>query len=346
MPRVRCASTPAGCATQWHTHDPHRPGAAADRITAPSPSSEITPEDAAAFGVGDQQLARLTGAGGEYRARVRLTKGQRRGEAFVPMHWTDRFTGAARTGGLLAAHLDPISGQPEAKHGAVSLAPLAVGWEATLLIAPGEAGDFAGRDDGAYWARIPLAHCQRWQLAGGETDDSPRDWLAWARQWLPTAPSLWSDDPAGGRLRAAGLENGRLRWWLMVAPPAELPGLSWLDARFAEATLEGDVRRRLLAGCDAGEADAGPLVCSCHQVGQTTIVEAIRAGDASVEALGARLACGTQCGSCIPELKSLVEEHAPDTVDAGADAQALDSTTQEESGHARSEQAKIPVRVA
>jgi len=49
-------------------------------------------------------------------------------------------------------------------------------------------------------------------------------------------------------------------------------------------------------------------VCSCHQVGQERIVAAIRTGDNSVEALGARLACGTQCGSCIPELKALIEE--------------------------------------
>jgi assimilatory nitrate reductase catalytic subunit len=45
-------------------------------------------------------------------------------------------------------------------------------------------------------------------------------------------------------------------------------------------------------------------------VGQGTGVAAIHAGDTSVEALGARLACGTQCGSCIPELKSLIEDSA------------------------------------
>jgi assimilatory nitrate reductase catalytic subunit len=128
------------------------------------------------------------------------------------------------------------------------------------------------------------------------------------------APTLWCTDPTDGRLRAAGVADGRLRWWLMVGPPAELPGLSWLDERLAEADrgecLTDDARRRLLAGCDSGEADAGPLVCSCHQVGQKSIVAAIQSGDASVEALGARLACGTQCGSCIPELKSLLEESA------------------------------------
>ena len=97
----------------------------------------------------------------------------------------------------------------------------------------------------------------------------------------------------------------------MVGPPNELPGLAWLEARFNEAALSDTHRRRLLAGCDDGAADTGPVVCSCHQVGQTTIVNAIRAGDISVEALGARLACGTQCGSCIPELKSLIEEERP-----------------------------------
>ncbi|MDN3523265.1 nitrate reductase [Halomonas ramblicola] len=275
------------------------------------PFIEITPEDADAHGVVDQQLARLSGAGGDYLGRVRVARGQRRGEVFVPMHWTDRFSGAARMGSLLEAHLDPVSGQPESKHGAVALAPLPIAWEATLLVAPDLAEGDGWRDGAAYWARIPLAHCQRWQLAG-EPRSAGRDWLAWVQRALPVTPALWCEDPAGGRLRAAGIDNGRLRWWLMVGPPTELPGLVWLDERFAEAqrgeALAADRRRRLLAGCDDGAADTGPVVCSCHQVGQKAIVAAIRDGDSSVEALGARLACGTQCGSCVPELKSLIEE--------------------------------------
>lgn len=98
----------------------------------------------------------------------------------------------------------------------------------------------------------------------------------------------------------------------MSGAPVELPNLAWLVARFAEAAagqaLASTQRRRLLAGCDDGAANQGPVVCSCHRVGQRAILGAIRDGDDSVEALGARLACGTQCGSCIPELKSLIEE--------------------------------------
>ncbi|MDI5933677.1 nitrate reductase [Halomonas kalidii] len=297
---------------QWHTMT--RTGRAPRLMNhRAEPFIELTPEDAQALGIEDQQLARLTGAGGDYLGRVRVSKAQRRGEVFVPMHWTGQFSGRASMGGLLEAHRDPVSGQPESKHGAVSLEPLAAGWEATLLVADGLEGAADWCDATRYWARIPLGGCQRWQLAGGRQGERP-DWLAWLAQYLPVAPALWCEDPASGRLRAAGLEAGRLRWWLMVGPPAELPGLAWLDERFQEAArgdaLDAARRRRLLAGCDDGAADSGPVVCSCHQVGRATIVSAIHAGDTSVEALGARLACGTQCGSCIPELKSLIEECA------------------------------------
>ncbi len=316
---------------QWHTMT--RTARAARLMNhRAEPFIEIAPEDAQALGLGDQQLARLTSATGEYRGRVRLSRGQRRGEVFVPIHWTDRFSARALAGSLLAAHVDPLSGQPEAKHGAVGVTPLGTACEATLVVA----GDFevggavweAVRRGADYWARIPLDHADRWQLAWAEGESG----LARLTEILPVPVSLWCDDPATGRWRAAGLEDGRLRWWLMVGPPAELPGLAWLDARFAEAAeglpLEDGRRRRLLAGCDDGAAANGPLVCSCHQVGQAAIVAAIRAGDASVEALGARLACGTQCGSCIPELKSLIEE-----------------SSEEEGPHARAEQKPETVQV-
>ncbi|WP_254276155.1 nitrate reductase [Halomonas sp. 3H] len=294
---------------QWHTMT--RTGRAPRLMNhRAEPFIELHPDDAAAHGIEDQRLARLAGAGGDYVGRARLSRAQRRGELFVPIHWTDQFSGRARMGALLAGHADPLSGQPESKHGAVALAPLASAWEATLVVADDLGVEPAWCGEVDYWARIPLAWAQRWQLAGGEAPD----WLDWAARRLGVAASLWCDDPARGRLRAAGLQAGRLRWWLMVGPPAELPGLAWLEARFSEAAsgeaLSRGQRRRLLAGCDDGVGDSGPVVCSCHQVGQGSIVAAIREGEASVEALGARLACGTQCGSCLPELKSLIEEHA------------------------------------
>jgi assimilatory nitrate reductase catalytic subunit len=288
---------------QWHTMTRT---ARAPRLMnhRAEPFIEVHPDDALAYGVADQRLAVLTGEAGEYRARVRVANAQRRGEVFVPMHWSDRFSRQARSGALITGHTDPLSGQPESKHGAVALAPLATAWEATLLVIDGLT-DATPWCDSDYWARIPMRGCQRWQLAGEQAE---RDWLERLAAWLPEAATLWCEDAGDGRLRAAAVKNGRLRWWAMVGPPAELPGLAWLEQRFNETELSAQHRSRLLAGCDDGAADTGPTVCSCHQVGQKAIVSAIRDGDTSVEALGARLACGTQCGSCIPELKSLIEE--------------------------------------
>lgn len=288
---------------QWHTMT--RTGRAPRLMNhRPEPYIDVHPEDAAAYGIGDQQLAVLAAPHGRYRGRVRVANAQRRGDVFIPMHWSDVHSREARSGALIEGLTDPVSGQPESKQGAVSLAPLPVAWEATLLCA----ADMALNETALaldYWTRIPMQGCQRWQLA----DARPvHDWLAQASAWQLAPATLWCEDAGEGRFRAAGIVDGCLRWWLMIAPPRELPGLAWLEARFNAPTLDDASRRRLLAGCEDGAADTGPVVCSCHQVGQAAIVRAIRAGDTSVEALGARLACGTQCGSCLPELKTLIEE--------------------------------------
>lgn len=99
------------------------------------PFIELHPDDAAQAGVTDQGLAKLTAAAGEYRGRVRVSNAQRRGEVFVPMHWTDCFTKQGRSGALIKGYTDPLSGQPEAKQGAVAVSKLPIAWQATLLLA-------------------------------------------------------------------------------------------------------------------------------------------------------------------------------------------------------------------
>ena len=52
------------------------------------------------------------------------------------------------------------------------------------------------------------------------------------------------------------------------------------------------------------------MICSCWEVGESQIAAAIDAGANSVDALGESLHCGTQCGSCIPELKQLLIDNS------------------------------------
>ena len=72
-------------------------------------------------------------------------------------------------------------------------------------------------------------------------------------------------------------------------------------------TLSDDQRRMLLSGKSAdGLASAGPIVCACFGVGRATICDAIAAGARTAAEIGAKLKAGTNCGSCIPELKRLI----------------------------------------
>ena len=48
-------------------------------------------------------------------------------------------------------------------------------------------------------------------------------------------------------------------------------------------------------------------MCACFQVGLNTIAQAIDAqGLDSPQAIGAALGAGTNCGSCVPELRQIL----------------------------------------
>ena len=66
--------------------------------------------------------------------------------------------------------------------------------------------------------------------------------------------------------------------------------------------------RSLLTGQpqEAG-ADIGAIVCSCFGIGQRQISAEILKGARSVEAIGQRLKCGTNCGACKPEIGKLLK---------------------------------------
>jgi len=67
--------------------------------------------------------------------------------------------------------------------------------------------------------------------------------------------------------------------------------------------VEEQERLAILAGSLAQAEDKGEIICSCFQVGSKQIQQAVAEGASSVDELGARLKCGTNCGSCVPELK-------------------------------------------
>jgi assimilatory nitrate reductase catalytic subunit len=122
-------------------------------------------------------------------------------------------------------------------------------------------------------------------------------------------------DFGGGVYRAASFDGDRIDTCLFIGPAHDAGDWNVVKSLFAADTLDHDQRRMLLSGKSTdGLANAGPIVCACFGVGRNTICEAIAAGARSAADIGAKLKAGTNCGSCIPELKRLVARTEADAV--------------------------------
>jgi assimilatory nitrate reductase catalytic subunit len=67
----------------------------------------------------------------------------------------------------------------------------------------------------------------------------------------------------------------------------------------------------LLAGTLPSQAagTGGGIVCACFSVGKNSIIDAIREKHlGTTEEVGQCLKAGTNCGSCIPEIKALLRQ--------------------------------------
>jgi assimilatory nitrate reductase catalytic subunit len=74
------------------------------------------------------------------------------------------------------------------------------------------------------------------------------------------------------------------------------------------------VRAYLLLPVEAppgASAERGRVLCSCHGVAEREIELTLDGlsgpASASLAALQAKLKCGTECGSCLPELRRMIE---------------------------------------
>jgi assimilatory nitrate reductase catalytic subunit len=266
----------------------------------PEPFVEVHPDDAVRYGVADGDFARVTTDYGQCTLRVVVSPRQQRGMLFAPIHWSEANATGARVGSLVAPLTDPFSGQPENKATPASIAPYeyvfrgfalsrkpiefpAHAWVARVAVNGGYGYLFADNADLTGW--------QSW-LRGNATDD-----LAEYK------------DFGGGVYRAASFAGDRIDTCLFIGPAHDAGDWNVVKDLFAAGALGSDQRRMLLSGKSTnGLANAGPIVCACFGVGRNTICETIAAGARSAADIGAKLKAGTNCGSCIPELKRLIAQ--------------------------------------
>jgi len=268
------------------------------------PYVEVHPQDAARYAVEDQGLAKVTSSWGEAVVRVRVSDDQQPGSLFIPIHWSGQFSSLASVDGLVNPATDPVSGQPEFKHTPVRIEPYAAAWYGFLL-----SRRRLDMRHASYWSCARGKGVWRYEIAG---DQAPNDWARYARQLLCSEADKvnWMEyfDHGTSRYRAARLVDGALESCIFIGPAFILPSRDWLARLFEQDLLDDSARTSLLTGKPGnGQVDAGRIVCACFSVGVNTIVEAIQSQQlTSAEQIGAALKAGTNCGSCVPELKALL----------------------------------------
>jgi assimilatory nitrate reductase catalytic subunit len=289
----------------WHTMTRTAKSPRLSGHTA-EPFVQVHPADASALGLQEGELAALRSRWGQALLRVRITDAQQAGSVFAPMHWSGQFAAQARVGSLINPCTDGLSGQPEFKHTPVALQPYRPRWHGFAMsrhpLEPLES---------SYWSRARRDGMWHYELAG---ETIAEDWSDFGQALLRREGTVqWSEmrDTAQNRYRAACFSSDKLEALVFVGPNHQLPARDWLARLFAKDFLEPEERARLLAGAPApgNRDDAGCVVCSCHGVGRNTLLRAMREQNLdTVELLGEALGAGTNCGSCIPELRTLIQE--------------------------------------
>ncbi|MFT3904700.1 MAG: molybdopterin-dependent oxidoreductase [Steroidobacteraceae bacterium] len=289
---------------QWHTMT--RTGRSPRLgMHLPEPFVDLHPGDALSFGVRAGDLVRVRTRWGQMVARLQCSGEVRRGTLFVPIHWSSVNSSDARIGALVNPVVDPVSGEPEFKHTPARVEPFHAAWYGFALSRHTLQPTLA-----TWWASAQGREFQRYEMAGRQV---PGDWSAAARKLLGVAADAddWIEysDRHGGLFRGVWIRDGRIEACMFVAPRPELPSRAWLSDLFLKSRLDPLDRAGLLnAKPTDPSADAGATICSCFGVGRNRILQAIADGCVDPKQIGAKLKAGTNCGSCIPELRKLIAE--------------------------------------
>jgi assimilatory nitrate reductase catalytic subunit len=297
----------------------------------PEPMLTMNASDIARRGLTAGEVVRVASRRGELLIRLAASGDIRSGQCYVPMHWGKLSLAASGSHGintLTVPAFDPVSKQPELKHTAVRVERAAPPWS---LVA------FAYVEGG----RDPVAVADELREIARELSGDARDMFAsttligsehpgvvlrLAAEKAPERTTLEQidrvlglvgratlayDDPRRNLSRRVRVDDDRLAG---VRLAGDLAAEAWMRDFFLSGASVAELRQRLLAGsaqAPQGFKPRGKVVCNCFNVAESEIAEFCAGvpGDAAgkLGALQAAKRCGTNCGSCLPELRTLVD---------------------------------------
>ena len=315
---------------QWHGMS--RTGSVPELFGhAAEPRLAMHGADMARRGIVDGDLVRVESKRGAIFVLAEASDELRSGQAYLPMHWGKRFLGGAASEGvntLTIARLDPDSRQPEFKHAAVKVEPAALAWRlAAFAEVPFERlVDTLERlralqDRVAFHSVVPAGRERAAVLVrSAHAGAPPAQWLAEldAALALDAGDTIRYDDPRRAASRRMRIAADRLVAVRLSGEADALASGEWLRAWLLEGRPVTDIRRHLLVPirqAPGGFVPAGRVVCQCFGVTESAIAASLAATAAApgerLSLLQAKTRCGTNCGSCLPELRRLAAACTP-----------------------------------
>ena len=307
----------------------------------PEPVVQMNPQDMARRLFKDGDLAHVTSKRGSILLPVQSSSELAPSQAFIAMHWGSEFlSGCASTGeplggvnALTTSSYCPTSKQPELKHSAVKILKAELPW--SMLGVAWLPEDQVHRSRSTFqklMRLVPFASCvpfasntplseakhQRQGLliraAGHEA--ASKEWFesVEALLGLDTTETIRYADPRKGQRRAMRLTRDGKRSTLQAFMlSGDVRAESWIKTLLQEELPAQEFGRLLLvpgATPPVAVKARGTQVCTCFNVSAEQIKTHLAGTHGSAQdllaSLQTTLKCGTNCGSCVPELKTIV----------------------------------------
>jgi assimilatory nitrate reductase catalytic subunit len=299
----------------------------------PEPAVELHGQDMQRLALKDGDLVQVTSRRGSIVLPARASERQALAQAFIAMHWGDEFlSGSSSTGARIAGvnaltspAYCPSSKQPELKHAAVKVLKAELPWKLLAVAWLDTADALRAREAlRPLMQAFPFAACVPFgrersgvlfRAAGHEAPDDALLQRIETLLGLGTKGVLHYADKRRGQRRSMRIEpaggDAHLEGFLLAG---DISAEAWVKPLLQdELPAQAYGRLLLIPGSKAPVAVAsrGRQVCSCFDVSDRQIAAALPAitgsPDARLLALQSALKCGTNCGSCIPELKKLIQ---------------------------------------
>lgn len=227
-------------------------------------------------------------------AKVAIDEGLGFQELFMSMHWAGRYGGESSVNAIINSAKDPISGQPAFKSSYVEVQDAAVKTYGMFIGTQFDSGKFL------YSAFQSESNLGIWRFAHDKrpkkqsfcrTEKSRRITIDIAQGWLAVDYDLVGDVRIIRSVLVVSsepIQTDYTNFTGLIGKPMELSQLLTITQSQSSAKL----------------------VCSCFRVTDKQIHDAMEKQDCtSLTQLQNKLKCGTNCGSCVSQIKQMVDSH-------------------------------------